>query len=85
MYTDDLAEELKENAGKKWRPSNGTEGQIFMEEYCYNCIHDDPDNRVYCNIIAESMAYETDDPQYPKEWQIGKDGQPICTNYKQKA
>ena len=85
MYTDEMAEELKENAGKKWRPSNGTEGEIFIEEYCHNCICDDPENELYCSIIAQSMAYDIDEEQYPSEWQIGKDGQPTCTNYKQKA
>lgn len=27
-------------AGEKYRPANGTEGEIFMETYCYRCAND---------------------------------------------
>ena len=81
MYTDDLANELKKMAGHKWRPANGTEGIIFQETYCENCVQDqDEDNP--CEIIGRSMCFDIDSKEYPKEWQIGKDGQPICTLFK---
>jgi hypothetical protein len=83
MYTDEMAKELKKSAGKKWRPSNGTEGIMFKEKFCYRCIKDDdPENP--CLIIGRSMAFNVDEPEYPKEWQIGPDGQPICTEFKLK-
>jgi hypothetical protein len=31
------------NNFEPYRPSNGTEGEYFQEEYCYRCKHDDPD------------------------------------------
>ncbi len=62
------------SAGKPYRPSNGTEGDIFMEMYCDRCA-----KREYCVIPCVSMAFEKDDPEYPKEWLFGSDGVPICT------
>lgn len=26
--------------GEKYRPSNGTAGEGFMEAFCYHCIHE---------------------------------------------
>jgi hypothetical protein len=82
MFTDDLAEKLKERAGEKYRPSNGTEGEMFMEKFCYNCQHDDPDNEKFCEILTRTMAFDVDEDEYPKEWQYGTDGQPVCTEFK---
>jgi hypothetical protein len=39
----------------------------------------DDDER--CDIIADTFAYAIDDEKYPKQWQIGKDGQPCCTAF----
>jgi len=80
MFTSDLAESYKESAGQKYQPSNGTEGMIFMERYCDNCIHDDGEDKL-CNLIADTMIYEPEDEEYPQEWQYGKDGQPLCTKF----
>jgi hypothetical protein len=74
MYTDDFAEILKKRAGEKWRPSNGTEGDIFMDAYCGYCRRE-----IGCEILAASLVCEVDHPNYPSEWQIGTDGQPTCT------
>jgi hypothetical protein len=57
---------------KAYRPSNGTEGEIFMEKYCERCIHDDLENDNGCKIIAFSLAYSIGDPEYPKEWIYGE-------------
>lgn len=67
---------------EKYRPSNGTEGLMFMEEFCERCIHDDMENRLFCPIIARTMAYEIDHPKYPAEW-IREDGRPKCTKFKE--
>jgi hypothetical protein len=53
---------------KKWRPSNGSEGDWFMAQFCDLCRKDDPEKEILCEIIYKSMAYEVDDPEYPKEW-----------------
>ena len=64
-----------------YRPSNGTEGEIFMSQYCNRCIHDDIENNKGCTIIAFSMAYFVSDPEYPKQWIYGDDGKPTCTKF----
>lgn len=30
--------------------SNGTEGEMYQCEWCVDCIHDDPENEIYCPI-----------------------------------
>ncbi len=81
MYPDNLAEKLKVYAGQKWRPANGTEGQIFTDTYCSQCINDEGND---CDIITRSMMFEKSHKDYPHEWQYGQDGQPICTAFKEK-
>lgn len=68
--------------GEIYRPSNGTEGMYFTEEYCMNCIHcdPDPDGEKQCEILCASMCFSIGDPEYPKQWQY-KDDQPICTEW----
>lgn len=61
-----------------YRPSNGTEGAMFFEQWCSRCAKDLPmsTGKDYdscapgetCSLIANSMAYKVTDPEYPKEW-----------------
>jgi hypothetical protein len=72
---------------EKYRPSNDTEGDIFMDVWCRHCARDkamregldvdECDDDQLCKIIALTMEYKTDDPEYPIEWQY-KNGHPIC-------
>jgi len=66
---------------RKYRPSNGTEGRIFMGQFCENCIHDKNQD---CKILAYSMAFDVDEKEYPKEWIYDKKGNSICTSYEEK-
>ena len=69
-----------------YRPSNGSEGEHFMMAWCARCTKDaafraNPDDADGCPIIAETMAFDIDEPGYPREWrQDGPDG-PRCTAY----
>jgi len=86
MYDPELAQKYKENAGEKYRPSNGTEGDIFMVNFCEKCTKDYFNGNVAgCPIIANSMSYDIADERYPKEWQYGADGQPTCTAFDEKV
>lgn len=71
-------DEIKELSGQKYRPSNGFEGEIFMERFCYRCQKDKDQN---CEIILGTMVFGVDEEEYPLEWQYGSDGQPICTSF----
>lgn len=62
-----------------YRPSNGTEGEMFESEFCEHCERDrawreawqtdgDPGNVKGCDILARALAFGIDDPQYPREW-----------------
>ena len=83
MFIEDLAELNKEMVGQKYRPSNGTEGEMFMEMFCYNCKHDGEYKQ--CDLIALSMVFNVEDDKYPKEWQYREDGQPLCTKFEKEG
>lgn len=65
-------------------PSNGTEGEIFMSRWCARCARDDFDPETGeggCPIIAYTMALREEDPDYPRDWRIGEDSQPMCVSF----
>lgn len=68
---------------KLYRPSNGTEGEYFMAEHCYQCIHENPkaDAKPKCEIITLVMCFDTKDKEYPKEWCYDENGDPTCTKF----
>ena len=88
IYPDDYAAMLAPRAGEKWRPSNGTEGDYFFSRWCCQCERDkslssdkdfdDCDEGERCEIINRTFLHDVDHPEYPVEWQYGKDGQPCC-------
>lgn len=70
--------------GNKYRPSNGTEGMIFIENHCDHCIHEfpHPDKNPKCEIMSASFLYDINHEKYPKEWVYDEKGHPTCTNYR---
>lgn len=68
---------------QKYRPSNGTEGLLFMESFCFRCRKDNFDMSTGaggCQILADSLCFDIDDPNYPREW-VYIDGEPTCTAF----
>lgn len=70
---------------RPYRPSNGTEGEIFDAVYCENCARDRRyretlDGRDGCNILVHALAYDLNHPEYPKEW-VYLAGVPTCTAF----
>lgn len=62
-----------------YRPSNGTEGHIFMSHFCFRCARDAKFQETQaaedgCPIIAAAFMYSRDDPKYPSEWVQGDGG-----------
>lgn len=73
-----------EKAGKPYQPSNGTEGSMFEEAFCEQCIHEKfihTGNRKdkKCQIYSNALVFEPKDKEYPKQWRWGADGYPECT------
>lgn len=73
-------------AGEKYRPSNGTEGQLFLGAFCRRCQReghtaDGGDDGQRCEIMGMTMIYQANEPEYPAAWQYGNDGQPCCTAF----
>jgi len=70
---------------KPYRPSNGIEGECFMETFCFRCARDakyrqSQDGNDGCPIIAAALIYELSDPKYPPEWVSDESG-PRCTAF----
>ena len=56
---------------RPYRPSNGAEGADFIGAWCGRCKRD----AAYragtgdsCPIVASTMVYSVNDPNYPAEW-----------------
>lgn len=91
MYPDTWASLNVERCGQKYQPSNGTEGEIFFENWCRQCARDkamssgedfdECDDNEVCGIIALTFSHNVNDPEYPSEWQYDKQGQPCCTAF----
>lgn len=70
-----------QEAWNTYRPSNGTEGMIFMERWCFQCAREKR-----CPILTATFLYDEDDVRYPKEW-IRKShddewpGTALCTGF----
>lgn len=76
-----------DSAGESFRPSNGTEGMIFMDAFCEHCInekwcHTQNDDDKKCDILSNSMLYDPGEPGYPEEWVYNEEGWPVCTAWK---
>jgi len=73
---------------KPYRPSNGTEGDIFEYNFCDRCKkqtdqYGEPD----CRIAFNAFWHEKSHPEYPTEWIVDDDGlsNPRCTAFEAKA
>lgn len=75
--------QFPELAGKPFRPSNGTEGMIFEEHFCSQCIHQNPDptKGKNCDTACAAFCFDLKDKDYPKEWIYDSEGWPICTKW----
>lgn len=62
---------------KSYRPSNGTEGMIFMDRFCDRCQGDINED---CEILLRTMAFYAAEEGYPEEW-VYQEGKPICTAF----
>lgn len=54
-----------------YRPSNGTEGEGFLDRFCHECARDgytDAHPERGCQILARSLAHQIGEPGYPREW-----------------
>jgi len=56
---------------ERYRPGNGTEGDIFMSAFCFKCRHDTEDKP--CEIIGRTMGFDINAPEYPAEWVRDRD------------
>lgn len=67
----------------KYRPSNGTDGECFMEKWCYQCAlcNIGDEDKEPCAILGNALFHSIDDKNYPEEWQYNAVGEPVCTKF----
>lgn len=65
---------------RPYRPSNGTEGDIFMAAWCEHCALADHEDGG-CMIQLRALAHKIDEPEYPAEWNFTNGGAPQCTAF----
>ncbi len=59
---------------RPYRPSNGTEGDMFSASFCDLCARDaearkaEPDFSKACKIRTATFAHDREDAAYPAEW-----------------
>lgn len=79
--------------GKKYRPSNSTEGSFFEQGWCDHCKVDkafrengyETTNGIKgCDILARALSCDVRSNDYPIEWQWQK-GEPVCTAFDDEA
>ena len=69
-------------ANMPYRPSNGTEGDIFKHYFCDKCKHkDNHELELWCPILTNAALYEPDEVGYPREWHYDSAGYPLCEAY----
>ncbi len=68
-------------AGKPFRPSNGTEGEVFEKYFCHKCSKEDEELEIWCDIHNRALFHDRKESQYPKEWIFDSEGWPICTAF----
>jgi hypothetical protein len=66
---------------KPYRPSNGTEGMIFEDNFCCRCRK----RSKPCHIRGNALAFEKDDKHYPKQLTYDDEGEPTCTAFDDKS
>lgn len=76
---------------RKYRPSNGTEGDSFILSWCGTCARDralregspieECDDDELCDIVSRAFIYQVTDPEYPAEWCYDDSEPPHCTAY----
>ena len=63
---------------KYFMPSNGSQGEVFMDDWCYRCKHDAFDRGGdSCDILSLALISEQ-----PEEWKY-IDGRPACTAFEE--
>ena len=75
---------IPEASGEPYQPSNGTEGLMFMEQFCDRCTKNAYNHETGeggCEIQLRTMIHQPGDKDYPSEWVFDASGRPTCTAF----
>ena len=75
-----------ENKPRKYRPSNGSEGVSFCEDFCDQCKFcgwtlDGEPKEPNCDILIRSLTFGIDEPEYPEELTYTDGKGPNCSKF----
>lgn len=68
-----------------YRPTNASEGDVFMGVWCARCERDrghreNPETSDGCPILIATLGYSINHPDYPAAWVV-VDGKAICSEF----
>ncbi len=66
---------------RPYRPSNGTEGQMFEDRWCSRCTGFRGGR---CSILFRASIHDVGEPEYPRQWVMTPDGH-RCTSFEDRA
>ncbi len=66
---------------KPYRPSNGTEGAYFEEQFCDRCEKEGGEHGPHCKIHFDALMLSISDPEFPKEWVEDDNRDVRCTAF----
>lgn len=74
------------SADGPYRPSNGTEGEMFYSAFCAHCTKEREHRTTGeggCDIYLRTMAFGLGDAEYLTEWVLDIDGTGKCTAWEE--
>lgn len=71
-----------------FRPANNTEENIFKQQFCNRCVHDDGfsfyGSPGCCTILADATVYRIDDDGYPSNTWVYLNSKPTCLAFRER-
>ncbi len=72
--------------GDKYRPSSGTEGEVFEAKHCNKCRHYEYVEEFgfsdcMKSILGDATGFDIDYLEYPDAWTFTAEGAPTCTEF----
>lgn len=69
---------------ERYRPSNGTDLDCFVGEWCELCRHYQGNGAAPCDVLGRVLFHDVEEPEYPSEWAYTERQERICTAFERK-
>jgi len=66
---------------ERYRPSNGTDLDCFVGEWCEQCRHYQGNGAEPCDVLGRVLFHNIGEPEYPREWAYTERKERVCTAF----